>query len=1231
MKKIILLITFLFSIEGFSQCTRMWMFPYQTVYSNNLGGVQIVTEGVSTLEYSEVGGLIVGNDYEFTLKSSQSNHKYITITDWSNTVLGHGFSPLTIENITSSEIRMHYAENSECVSSEDIVNTSTIQNLIDCPAPSDIEIAEINTTTAEFMWSAVAEETAWEVLVLEANATPPTDLTSGIPVEDIPVYVAENLDPGSYYIIYIRGNCGDEFSPWNKMSFSTNCNLLDGLNENFDVIPSSYEYGDLPVCWSKIIFPENSDSATLGTVNYNSNSGEYAVSLYNGNLGNTGNIILVSPELSNLSDGTHRLKFYTKTAYGNAFLEIGTVGSTANNAPFSFLEEVSVNDVYSQKVIDFSLYEGADTHIAIRLKSEQNWTGVFVDDIIWEVSPLCPDVTDISVLNTDIDSALISWDIDGLETNWEIAYAEFTVNDPSGLTPLVTEDNLVNEMTITGLESNTKYKVWIRSVCGENLGAWIGPVVFNTACEAMDLFVEDFESAQNNELPECWSSIIRGESVSSMASVSIVQNSANSGNQCVAFDSWNSGLDSDIILVSPNLSTLNTATHRLKFYARSYNNSSIQVGTLNSSAGSAVFTNVKNVNVTTNYLEYTVDFSDYLGTDTYIGIRHNGGDWSTILIDDIRWESIPDCADVQNISVPFTTLNTATITWSPGDAEQEWDLVYTSGSVSNPNTLTPINLTVGADTEYIINELSPNTSYKVWVRSVCGEDLGAWMGPVYFSTPCSPTDFFIEDFEQTAMEEIPACWSSILRGPSLSSFAGVYVLDFQPIGGLKSMTLSNGVSGPGTDIILVTPYLENLTATPHRLKFKASANSSSKVQVGTINVANSSGVFDFIEEFQVNSSNQEFTIDFTDYEGVDRFIAFRHSNDDSFQTIILDDIRWEEVPLCSDVTQIQVPQITENTATVTWNTSGTETQWQVAYGLATITNPNTITPVPSFQTEINIDELQDNTLYKVWVRSVCGDNFGAWIGAVTFRTSCLSVSDLNEGFENYAQGSLPDCWSKIIRGEDVSFSYIEVAEYNGYSGVNSVILRNSSSDFDDEVILVSPNLGATLSAATHQLRFHAYSYNSSSIAVGTLDYNNDFAVFNNQQQVALSDNYTEYIFEFPTATIEDKYIGIRHIAQPGNYTEVYIDNVVWETNLNLDNFKNSSLKYFPNPVNDILNITDENIISQIEVYNLLGQKLMHTQTDSNAVQVNISNLSSGTYLLKIKVGETLKSIKIIKK
>jgi len=86
-------------------------------------------------------------------------------------------------------------------------------------------------------------------------------------------------------------------------------------------------------------------------------------------------------------------------------------------------------------------------------------------------------------------------------------------------------------------------------------------------------------------------------------------------------------------------------------------------------------------------------------------------------------------------------------------------------------------------------------------------------------------------------------------------------------------------------------------------------------------------------------------------------------------------------------------------------------------------------------------------------------------------------------------------------------------------------------------------------------------------------------------------------------------------------------------NLGIDDnvTKNSNVKVYPNPVNDILNISFEHGISSVSLYNLMGQEVFSKSINANETSIDVSNLAAGTYLVKVQVDNEVQTLKVIKK
>lgn len=84
-----------------------------------------------------------------------------------------------------------------------------------------------------------------------------------------------------------------------------------------------------------------------------------------------------------------------------------------------------------------------------------------------------------------------------------------------------------------------------------------------------------------------------------------------------------------------------------------------------------------------------------------------------------------------------------------------------------------------------------------------------------------------------------------------------------------------------------------------------------------------------------------------------------------------------------------------------------------------------------------------------------------------------------------------------------------------------------------------------------------------------------------------------------------------YVLSEADITSLYNNNTLSSQDFSQNNLE---VKLYPNPVNDVLNIETVLEIKSIEICNIQGQKVL----ESNQKQINVSNLASGMYMVKIQ-------------
>lgn len=74
-----------------------------------------------------------------------------------------------------------------------------------------------------------------------------------------------------------------------------------------------------------------------------------------------------------------------------------------------------------------------------------------------------------------------------------------------------------------------------------------------------------------------------------------------------------------------------------------------------------------------------------------------------------------------------------------------------------------------------------------------------------------------------------------------------------------------------------------------------------------------------------------------------------------------------------------------------------------------------------------------------------------------------------------------------------------------------------------------------------------------------------------------------------------------------------------------------AFEFYPNPVDEVLFITNSHSIDQVDIYDLAGRKVYSSNYHSSSIEVDVTSLSTGTYLLKARVDDMEKIFRVIKK
>ena len=92
-----------------------------------------------------------------------------------------------------------------------------------------------------------------------------------------------------------------------------------------------------------------------------------------------------------------------------------------------------------------------------------------------------------------------------------------------------------------------------------------------------------------------------------------------------------------------------------------------------------------------------------------------------------------------------------------------------------------------------------------------------------------------------------------------------------------------------------------------------------------------------------------------------------------------------------------------------------------------------------------------------------------------------------------------------------------------------------------------------------------------------------------------------------------------HVIKKSSTANLFYIKTTFETLGITDNFEKSKITLYPNPVKDLFQIITQQQIEMIQIYNTLG--ILVKTIKNNFKNIDVSNLSSGSYFVRLKSNE----------
>jgi len=1048
----------------------------------------------------------------------------------------------------------------------------------DCVEPANFEANNVTANSVYLSWTPLltAPANGYDVYLSQENVAPSATATTYNTTEDFMSF--NDIEPNTTYYAWVRSHCGaSDYSVWaGPISFTT------------EQVPAILPYID--------DFATNKYSFVNGTQAnqwfYGSVTGNPADAIYISNNWGTGNVYnynsasvvhayrdLAIPDDASLVSVSFDWKCVgegssTKYDYFRVWIVPVTFTPTAGTQivtadggiqiGYSFnLQSTWQN--YKNPVLNLSSFAGQTVRLVFEWRNDPSGGAnpPAAIDNVKVINQSC--VVPLSITFSDIDSisATVTWNNSVSNPgSYHVYYSTSNIEPADEITSGYETTN-TNSIELSNLESNTKYYVWVRSVCGTNdYSVWTIPVSFTTKQTPAELpYVDDFSTNQysfvNGTETNKW---FYGSATGNPANAIYISNDGGASNSYSfsftsivhAYRDIKIPNDASLMSFKFDWKCVGESTHdffRVWMVPVAYTPSA---GNTISSGGGRIQIggNFNQQSTWQTYQDYLLDLSSFAGQTMRLVFEwrndNSVGYNSPVAIDNVSL-LIPDCTMPTNLEFSDVELTSANISWQNSISSPGSYHVYRSTS-----NIAPDENTTGFETtntnSITLSGLGANTVYYVWVRSACGtNNYSVWTEPISFTTKQIPANIpYVDNFDTNQFTFVNGTqinqwvYGSATGNPENA----IYISDNG--GANNSYTMNTYCVVHAFRDIAVSSDIDFVNFSFNWKCIGEGSFDYFRVWIVPIDymptagtqITNEDGGIKIGGNFSAKSTwqtYQDYVLDLTSFAGQTIRLVFEWKNDDnggSNPPAAIDNISLVK-QTCVMPSDLEVTNVGQTSATITWNNSiSSPDSYNVYYAKTNAVLIDTVTVFETTNTNsITLSGLESNLVtYYVWVRADCGANGNSiWIGPVEFTTLCTPVHALpyTENFDSYGTGTtaFPDCWERPVT-------------YGGYPAIvgDEYLSPSRSLKFQASTSAPTYAVSPAFEEDIHKLRVSFQLKAENTTHSGTIDVGvmSDPLNINTFELVATilptNTEYNYYYYDLSATVLsgENRYIAFRH-------------------------------------------------------------------------------------------------------
>lgn len=779
----------------------------------------------------------------------------------------------------------------------------------------------------------------------------------------------------------------------------------------------------------------------------------------------------VSIDMSSYNGKNIRIAFYGESTVSNADnnLHIDDISAGIYNSESAWLETTNSNTSMTlpgltpEKPYEVKIIANCGDTDGL---SDESEVGHFT------TLSSCEKSTSLAAAEITADAATISWDGAG-QSDFNLRYRI----KGSGSWNVVSEKPI--GYGLSDLEANTLYEVEVQPTCADE-DVWSATLEFRTECAplAADSWSDGFE---NEDDFRCWT-VGNMESTSSSyipSRGSSYKHDGLSGLQLYAYkyiSSYNPSYNTDAdgayaVLPAFNYGEKSLKDFSLSFWARSSSsgaayNQHLLVGVVNSPDEMSSFVQVADIEVTTSYAQYELNFSAYTGDKQYIVLMAKvdpassaSTKYGQFYVDDLSLFLTPACQPLASIAISDIERRSLKVNLQPKaglELADNYDLVYSSDPLSEAALDAATPSTISKDNfPYVINNLERETPYYIYVRANCGEDgVSEWVSASATTKGLSACDEVVVGSGAGTSNYVPtnsnydySLSEQIYTPAEIGQSGNISSIAFYNSGSEKTRTI---------DVYMLhtsKAAFESTTDWVHVSEEQKVFSGSVTFEAGAWATITLSSPFAYNGEDNLlivvddNSDNYSSGLSCRTFtSGTDVYpVLYKYqdnTNIDPTNTTVTgtrsyakNQIQFSfcyDLPACPNVSDLAFELVGEGTseANVTWSISDADylSRFEIILSNTEILDFDGVASTGKSSTNsTNLTELSAGTHYWVYVRALCesdpADQNSEWVGIdFTTNANCPEVHNLSAALSDL--NAVHIAWELAFAEQEKEFQYI---------------------------------------------------------------------------------------------------------------------------------------------------------------------------------------------------------------